>query len=84
MALLLRTGTYGNYWGDEYDSSHSLTTEQQQINASYIWSSLSIDGWSLNAVCGMLRKHANRKCNKSSDVGNLILWVVILKVTVMV
>lgn len=54
MGLSERTGTYGTYWGNDFNSSNSLTMEQMQVNATYIWTSLSASGWSLNAVAGML------------------------------
>lgn len=54
MSLQQRTGTYGTYWGNTYDSSNALNMEQMQINATYIWNALSQAGWTLNAVSGML------------------------------
>lgn len=54
MGLLIRTGTYGTYWGNTYDSSNTLTMTQMQINATYIWSALYQAGWTLNAVAGIL------------------------------
>lgn len=54
MALEQRTGKYGTYWGNTYDSSQSLTLEQEKINATYIWNALQAQGWTLNAVAGML------------------------------
>lgn len=54
MGLEQRNGTYGTYWGNTYDSSNTLTMAQMQINATYIWSSLSQEGWTLNAVAGIL------------------------------
>lgn len=54
MGLEQRTGTYGTYWGNTYDSSNSLTMAQMQVNAQYIWSALSSQGWTLNAVAGIL------------------------------
>lgn len=54
MALIQRTGKYGTYWGNTYDSSQSLTLEQEKINATYIWNALQAQGWTLNAVAGML------------------------------
>lgn len=54
MALLERTGQYGNYWGNTYDSSQALTLEQEQVNARYIWAYLQAKGWTLNAVAGVL------------------------------
>ena len=54
MALEQRTGTYGTYWGNTYNSSQSLTLEQEKINATYIWNYLREQGWTLNAVAVML------------------------------
>lgn len=54
MELIQRTGKYGTYWGNTYDSSQSLTLEQEKINATYIWNALQAQGWTLNAVAGML------------------------------
>lgn len=54
MALEERTGNFGTYWGDTFDSSHYLERSKQEINAQYIWASLSNSGWSLNAVSAML------------------------------
>lgn len=54
MALEQRTGIYGTYWGNTYNSSQSLTLEQEKINATYIWNYLREQGWTLNAVAGML------------------------------
>lgn len=54
MATILRTGTYGNYYGSTYNSSSSLNRDKQQLNALYIWLALQADGWTLNAVAGML------------------------------
>ena len=54
MSLEERTGTYGKYWGNTYSSSNALNQAQMEINATYIWSALSQQGWTLNAVAGML------------------------------
>ncbi len=54
MALEERTGIFGKYWGNTYDSSVALNMEQMKINATYIWLSLREKGWSMNAVAGML------------------------------
>ena len=58
MGLEQRTGNFGTYWGNTYDSSNSLTMEQMKVNALYIWLALSSQGWTLNAVCRYLRKYA--------------------------
>ena len=54
MGLEQRTGNYGTYWGNTFDSSNTLNSEQQKINAEYIWRALQGEGWTLNAVAGML------------------------------
>lgn len=54
MGLSLRTGTFGNYWGNDYNTSNPLTLEQMKINAEYIAKSLLVSGFTLNAICGML------------------------------
>ena len=54
MALLQRTGSYGSYWGDEQNSSHSLTQSQMEVNATYIYNYLTAQGWTVNAIAGML------------------------------
>lgn len=54
MGLEQRTGTYGTYWGNTYDSSTVLSMAQMQINATYIYSALTTYGWTLNSICGML------------------------------
>lgn len=54
MPLLQRTGLYGMYWGNTVDSSNTLTYEQEQLNAAYIWHALQAAGWTMNAVAGML------------------------------
>lgn len=54
MSLELRQGTYGNYWGNTFDSSNSLNMEQMQINAVYLYTALTEKGWTLNAIAGIL------------------------------
>lgn len=54
MGLEQRTGQYGTYWGNTYDSSNALTMQQMEINAIYIWAYLQNEGWTLNAVAGIL------------------------------
>lgn len=51
---LLREGEYGYYYGNTFNSSEHLTTEQQKINAYYLYSALSDKGWTLNSICGIL------------------------------
>lgn len=54
MALSLRTGTFGDYWGNDYNSSDPLTQSQMEVNATYIYRYLTDKGWTINAICGML------------------------------
>lgn len=54
MALSLRTGNYGNYWGNDYNTSNALNQSQMEVNATYIYNALSLRGWSLNAISGLL------------------------------
>ena len=51
MGLIERTGQYGIYWGNTYDSSQPLTSQQMEVNAEYIWDYLENEGWTLNSVC---------------------------------
>lgn len=54
MGLSLKTGTYGNYWGNDFNSSNTLTLEQMKVNVEYIAKSLLSSKWTLQAICGML------------------------------
>lgn len=54
MGLEQRTGIYGTYWGNTYNSSNTLSLSQMQLNAIYIWAYLQNEGWTLNAVAGIL------------------------------
>ncbi len=54
MGLEQRQGTFGNYWGNTYDSSQALTRSQMEVNATYIWAYLRQQGWTMNAVAGIL------------------------------
>ena len=54
MGLEQRQGEFGTYWGNTYNSSNTLTLEQEKINAEYIWRVLGSKGWTLNAVAGVL------------------------------
>lgn len=54
MGLEQRQGEYGTYWGNTYDSSNALDFEQMKINARYIYNSLIVKGWTINAISGML------------------------------
>lgn len=72
----LRTGSYGNYYGSYYSQSVSLTTEQMNVNAFYIYKYLSAQGWTLQAISGILGNIENESAInpgrwQSDDVGNL-------------
>lgn len=54
MALILRQGKYGQYWGNTYNSSNTMVQSQMEVNATYIWSYLYNEGWTKEAVAGML------------------------------
>lgn len=50
----LRTGEFGNYYGSFFDDSEPLSSANQQVNAKYIYSYLFAEGWSINAIAGLL------------------------------
>lgn len=54
MALLYLDGSFGKYYTSSEDSSQALNRVQMEINAKYIYSYLINEGWTLNAICGML------------------------------
>ena len=54
MAVTLRFGNYGSYYGNDFKSSNSLSIEQMRVNAKYIYAYLKDKGWTLNAVAGIL------------------------------
>ena len=47
-------GLLASIGGNDYNSSNTLNMEQMKINATYIWNALSSQGWTLNAVAGIL------------------------------
>ena len=50
----IRTGSMGTYIGSFSDESEALSTEEMQINATYIYKYFSSLGWTVNAISGML------------------------------
>lgn len=54
MSAILRTGIFGDYYGNTYDSSNVLSQTQMEINASYIYSYLKHKGWTINAISALL------------------------------
>lgn len=54
MGVTLRTGKYGTYWGNDYNSSNPLGDAKRKVNATYIYKALTAAGWTLNAIAGLL------------------------------
>lgn len=54
MALAIRQGTFGEYWGNDYGSSNTLSQDQMEINALYIYSYLKHKGWTDNSIAALL------------------------------
>lgn len=77
MAVILRSGNLGSYYGSEFNSSGSLTSSQQKVNATYIYTYFKNKGWTTNAIAGMLgNMQAESALNpgrwQSEDVGNTL------------
>lgn len=49
-----RIGKYGTYYGSVYSASVSLTTDEMNTNATYIFHYLSQAGWTVNSIAGIL------------------------------
>lgn len=74
----VRNGTYGAYYGSFFNESEPLPQDEMNENAKYIASYLTDNGWSKNAIAGMLgNMHAESTINpgrwQSEDVGNTSL-----------
>jgi len=54
MSAILRSGLFGDYYGNTYDTSNSLTQSQMEVNATYIYKYLSSKGWTINSIAGLL------------------------------
>lgn len=50
----LRQGRYGPYYGSRWGESSTLSWEEMQVNATYIYSYLVDHGWTPEAVAGLL------------------------------
>ena len=50
----LRAGLFGTYYGSVWGTSEALTTEEMRIDANYIATYFRAQGWTLNAIAGML------------------------------
>lgn len=76
MGLIERTGSFGSYWTNTYDSSNALSQSQMEENALYIYNYLTDKGWTLNAICGLLGNTQTESTHnpgrwENEDVGNL-------------
>ena len=54
MSVILRSGTYGNYYGSTMDTSSPCNSEQMSVNATYIYKYLSAKGWTREAISALL------------------------------
>ena len=54
MIVLRRTGKFGDYYGSPYNASLACTYEQMSLNAKYIYSYLTKEGWTINAISALL------------------------------
>lgn len=54
IGIELRSGEYGNYYTNSYDSSNALDMDQMKLNAYYIYDYLRNKSFTKNAICGML------------------------------
>lgn len=50
----LRTGKYGQYYGSYLNESEHLSEDECEQNAKYIYSFLSAQGWSINAISAIV------------------------------
>lgn len=50
----LRSGIYGDYYGSYWGESAPLTTAQMEVSAFYIYSALTDNGWTAEAISGLL------------------------------
>lgn len=71
----LRSGTYGNYYGSFWGESAPLTSAQMEVSAFYIYSALTDNGWTPEAIAGLLgnmqhESSINPGRWQSDDVGN--------------
>lgn len=50
----LRTGIYGDYYGSHITESAPLNQAQMEVNATYIYSFLTAQGWTINSIAALL------------------------------
>ena len=73
MALSLRTGSFGTYWGNDYNTSNGLDQSQMKVNAIYLHDALTSRGWSINAIAGILgNMQAESSINPGRWQGNSV------------
>lgn len=71
-----RSGILGVYYGSTYSESSSLSNTQMLVNAQYITKYFVLNGWTLNAIAGILgNMQAESSLNpgrwQSENVGNM-------------
>lgn len=54
MGVTLRTGVFGDYYGNDFNSSNALTMEQMKVNATYIYNFFTSKGFTVNSISAML------------------------------
>lgn len=54
MSVVKRTGFYGEYYGNDFNSSNPLTEEQMQLNAKTIYGALTRVGWTDESIAAIL------------------------------
>lgn len=54
MSAILRSGIFGDYYGNTFDTSNALSQSQMEVNALYVYSYLKHEGWSENAIAAVL------------------------------
>ena len=54
MAVVLRTGEFGDYYGSPYSSSFPCNRTQMEVNATYIYNYLTSKGWTKESISAML------------------------------
>lgn len=52
---ILKSGKYGNFYSEVYgETSAPLTESEMKVNAKYIYSYLTNEGWTISAIAGIL------------------------------
>lgn len=74
--VIQSSGKYGNYYRSQDGTSEALSTTQMRTNANYIRAYLEDEGWTINAICGLLgnmqsESAINPSRWQSNDVGNM-------------